>query len=84
MEDDDEMQDADLEHPIHDVIKFGEAKLATADARAAAIAHGHVQMHDAETLELPEASFSATVSQTFSVPAAKGAKRICQDLHAHS
>ena len=58
MDEDEDMQgqgeEQGLKLPGQEVIKFGEAKLASKDARAAAIAQGNIEMHNAETLELPE------------------------------
>ena len=60
MLEDEDMQEQEAEQELElrqldqDAIKFGEAKLATEDARAAAIAKGNVEVHDADTLELPE------------------------------
>lgn len=58
MDEDEDMQDQEEEQvhvqPGQEAIKFGEARLATEDARAAGVAKGNVQVYDADTLELPE------------------------------
>lgn len=54
MDEDEDMQEPGPEQPSADVIKFGEAQLASVDAKAAGIAQGNIQVHNAETLDLPE------------------------------
>ena len=55
MDEDEDMADQEEEQGQKlDVIKFGEAKLATEATRAAAIAQGNIEVHDADTLELPQ------------------------------
>ena len=53
MDEDEHMQEAD-DQPRSEVIKFGDAKLATTDAKAAGVAQGNINVHNAETLDLPE------------------------------
>ena len=79
MDEDEDMQarseEQDLKQPAQDTIKFGEAKLATEDARAAAIAKGNVEMHDADTLELPEVSGHSITFKPIQI------QRTPEDLH---
>ena len=58
MDEDEDMQDQEEEQGLRqEVIKFGEAKLATEATRAAAIAQGNIEVHDADTLEMPQVGF---------------------------
>ena len=54
MDEDEEMSDGALVQPKDTVIKFGEAQIATSDAKAAGIAQGNIEVHEADTLQLPE------------------------------
>ena len=56
MDEDEEMPQRPPQDPGSANVRYGEAKLATADARAAGVAAGNIQTVDsqAETLQLPE------------------------------
>jgi hypothetical protein len=56
MDEDEEMTDEQMQQPGIAALKYGEVKLATADARAAGVAAGNIQVlgTEAETLQLPE------------------------------
>ena len=56
MDEDEEMPDRPVPAPGSATLKYGEATLATADAKAAGVAAGNIQVLDsrAETLQLPE------------------------------
>jgi len=73
MDEDEEMAEQQTQHGTA-ALKYGEATLATADARAAGVAAGNIQVlgNEAETLQLPEVIFLLPRSITTPSPSLLG------------